>query len=113
MNLSFLRTVEAAKVQSSFRDALEANNINADTGAIAQFLAAVDKGGDAKEGQSLTIATNKLADGSETLSYEDTNGKLTTITAPKGTSAQIMAIWLGAPADSGVAKLKESLISGN
>ncbi|WP_413288737.1 chalcone isomerase family protein [Bdellovibrio sp. HCB337] len=111
MHLSFLRTVDADKVQVSFRDALIANHVKIMDPEIRQFLAAVAGGGDASANRALTIVINKNSDGSETLVYEDTHGRESKITGPRGFTRDIFSIWLGASADEGVADLKRSLLS--
>lgn len=111
MHLSFLRTVDADKVQVSFRDALVANHVKILEPEIKKFLAAVSAGGDASANHSLVIVTNKNSDGSETLVYEDTQGRETKITGPRGFTHDIFSIWLGASADDGIAALKRSLLS--
>lgn len=112
IRLNFLRGVDAPTVQTSFSEALKVNGINMTQPAIAQFLKAVADGGDAVSGKALTIATQKNADRTEVVYYEDSNGKVTKITGPEGFSRQIMAIWLGAPSDVGVANLKQQIIKG-
>ncbi|MGE5086119.1 MAG: hypothetical protein ACM3MG_07425 [Bacillota bacterium] len=111
IQLTFLRTVDAATVQTSFHEALTANKIDMTNEAIKKFLAAVDQGGDATSGNSLTILIQKHSDGSETLIYEDCNGKQSVIDGDKGLTQKIMSIWLGTPADPGVASLKSDLLS--
>jgi hypothetical protein len=110
MSLSFVHDVSANDVQKGFRDALAANDVDLNDPAIAQFLSAVKKGGDADDGKSLLVATNKLADGTEVLVYEDTKGVATTINAPAGTSKKVFSIWLGEPVDGGVRDLKTQII---
>lgn len=110
LQMSFLRTVEADKVQTSFRDALAANKVDLSSSAIKTFLGAVQKGGDATAGGHLTILIKKYSDGSEALIYEDTNGKQTTIMGGRGFTEQIFSIWLGHPSDDGVAALKNDLL---
>lgn len=110
--LTFLRTVDAPTVQTSFKDALKANKVELSDAAVAGFLSAVENGGEATEGKTLVIALQKNADGSETVSYEDTNGKVTALKG-LGLTQKIMSIWLGVPADSGIQKLKDALINGN
>jgi hypothetical protein len=112
IRLTFLRGVDAATVQTSFKEALQANKINVADAAISQFLKAVDAGGDAANGKPLTIVTQKNADKTESVYYEDTNGKVTKVDGNEGFSKQLMAIWLGTPADNGVANLKAQLIKG-
>jgi hypothetical protein len=110
MSLTFVRDVSANDVQKGFRDALLKNDVNLNDPAITQFLAAVKNGGDADDGKSFVVATNKMADGTETLVYEDTKGKVTSIAAPAGTSKSIMSIWLGESADGGLEDLKTAII---
>jgi hypothetical protein len=113
LRLTFLRGVDAATVQTSYKEALDANKISTSDAAIAQFLQAVTAGGDADNGKAMTIVTNKEANGDETVYYEGTkDGAPAKITGPKGFSNKLMAIWLGTPADSGLANLKTQLIKG-
>ncbi|MGZ3782249.1 MAG: chalcone isomerase family protein, partial [Pseudobdellovibrionaceae bacterium] len=59
IQMNFLRTVEAEKVQVSFQDALIANQADLKGNAVKEFLNAVAKGGDAIEGKTLTIVALK------------------------------------------------------
>lgn len=109
MQLTFLRNVEAEKVQVSFRDALVANNVNLEEPAIAALLNNVVKGGEAKEKGTLTFVVNKNADGTETLYYETTEGVLTSVTGQQ-LSKKVFSMWVGEPADDGLKKLKEEIL---
>lgn len=112
IRLGFLRTVGADQVQVSFREALTANSVNIADPAITQFLKAVAAGGDALVNTSLVMLMVKNADGTETIAYEDSKNVLTAINGPAGFSQKILSIWLGKPADPGLATLKSSLVSG-
>lgn len=111
IQLSFLRSVDADTVQSSFRDALSANKVDMQNPSVKAFLDAVRLGGDADAGSSLTILVTKHSDGSESLIYEDTAGHLTRINGDKGLSQKVFSIWLGTPADDGVASLKNDILN--
>lgn len=110
MQLHFLRNVDAEKVQSSFVEALKTNKVNTDDAGVKQFLASVAQGGEAKEGKALTILGTKLTDTSEVVSYETTSGTVSEIKGGPGLIEKIFSIWLGKPADDGVADLKKSLL---
>ncbi len=110
MQLTFLRSVEADKVKVSFRDAFDANNVDINNPAIKQLLTAVEKGGDATSGGTLTFVANKHSDGTETLIYEDTAGKQVTVKGDRGLTHDVFSMWLGNPADDGIAALKKSLL---
>lgn len=111
IRLTFLRTVDAPTVQASFKDALSINKVDMSSGAVKTFLDAVKNGGDASSGNSLSVLIRKHSDGSETLVYEDSNGKQTRIKGEKGLTQNIMAMWLGRTADDGVASLKSDLLA--
>lgn len=110
MQLSFLRSVEAAKVKVSFRDAFDANGVDINNPAIKALLAAVEQGGDATANGTLTFVLNKHSDGTETLIYEDTAGKQAVIKGDKGVTHDVLSMWIGNPADDGLATLKKSLL---
>lgn len=110
IQLHFLRSVDAENVQKSFKEALKANDVNLDDAGIQQFLEAVVKGGEAQDGKTLTIVGSKLKDGSEQISYETTSGTTTDIKGTAGLVEKVFAIWLGKPADDGVAHLKKSIL---
>jgi hypothetical protein len=112
LRMTFLRGVDAATVQTSFKEALQANSVNVTDASVAQFLKAVEKGGDAVNGKALTIVTQQNADKTESVYYEDSNGQVTKINGNQGFARQLMSIWLGKSADSGVAALKAQLIKG-
>lgn len=110
--LSFVTTVPANKVYSSFEDGLVTNNVDTSAQDVSAFLNAVNSAGEAANGKNLTLLFVKNADGSETLSYEHTNGNVVEITGPAGLAEKILSIWLGTPVDGddGLAELKAELL---
>jgi hypothetical protein len=112
LRLNFVRGVDAPTVQTSFTEALKANGVNVADQHVAQFLKAVTEGGDAVSGKALTIVSQKYADKTEAVYYEDANGKVTKIHGNEGFSRKLMSIWLGTPSDDGVANLKAQIIQG-
>lgn len=111
IQMLFLRTVEAEKVQVSFQDALIANQADLKALYIKEFLNAVAKGGDAVEGKTLTVVALKNTDGTETVIYENSAGQAQKINGPVGFSTQVLSIWMGKAADTGVAALKSQIIN--
>lgn len=109
VQLTFLRDVEADKVQVSFRDALVANKIDINSAEVTKLFSYMVAGGEAKTGKTMTFVTNKNSDGTETLYFEDTNGKVGTVVG-KDLTKNIFSMWLGVPADDGLTKLKEELL---
>jgi hypothetical protein len=110
IQLHFLRDVDAEKVQSSFKEALEANKVDLKKPEVQKFLEAVKTGGEAKKGKFLIVLGTKKADGTEVITYEDSNFKATTISGGAGFIQDIFSIWLGQPSDDGVAKLKADIL---
>lgn len=112
IRLTFLRSVDAPTVQVSFRDALDANDIDLKNKGIAAFLAAVNDGADAQNGKSMNISLKKGDNGIVTVVYENTAGVEKTITGDETLFKGIMAIWLGEPADAGLQVLKTAILKG-
>lgn len=110
VQLHFLRNVDAENVQKSFKEALKVNGVKEDDASVKEFLAVVSKGGEASEGKALTILGLRHADGSESISYETTNGQASVIKGTAGFVEKVFSIWLGKPADDGVAQLKKSML---
>lgn len=110
IRLHFLRNVEGEKVQSSFKEALEANKVDINSTSLKDFLNAVKNSGEAKEGKAMTIALIKNADGTESIIYKNTNSPQTEIKATAGTAKNILSIWLGTPADDQLAELKKEIL---
>lgn len=111
IRMTFLRTVEAEKVQASFKEALIVNDIDISKADVVQFLSIVENGGEAKKGGSLTILLERNA-GQEMVTYEDTEGHTGIVQGQAGLVQSLLSIWFGVPADSGLKKLKGQLISG-
>lgn len=110
VRLTFLRSVDAPTVASSYREALVANNVNLQDPSIMQFLANVEKGGDAASGKSFVMLMILTKEGGTKLYYEDTKDQVSVVDGPRALQQNILSIWLGQPADSGLKKLKESLL---
>lgn len=112
IHLTFLRSVDASTVQVSFRDALDANDIDLKNKGIVAFLAAVNDGADAQNGKSMNISLKKDDAGLVTVVYENTSGVEKTITGDETLFKGILAIWLGEPADSGLQTLRAAILKG-
>jgi len=110
VQMHFLRDVDAENVQKSFKEAFKTNKIDIEDASVKQFLDSVAKGGEAKEGKALTVLGAHLKDGSEAVLYETTSGNLSQIKGSAGFIEKIFSIWLGKPADDGVAQLKKSFL---
>lgn len=113
VHLTFLRGVDASTVQISFRDALEANDVDASDAGVAAFLNAVKEGADAKEGRSMNITLKKNDDGTVSVVYENTSGVEKTVKGGKNLFKAILSIWLGEPADSGLEALRSQILKGD
>jgi hypothetical protein len=108
IQLHFLR--DADKVQGAFRDSLEINKVDFKKPEYEKVLAAVKSSGSAKDGKSLTIYGKKQGDGTEFITYEDVNGKITSIAGTAGFIQDVFSMWLGIPGDEGVEKMKADIL---
>ncbi|MBK7963673.1 MAG: chalcone isomerase family protein [Bdellovibrionales bacterium] len=110
MRMTFLRDIEAPKIESAFRESLVANKIDLTEPPFKAFLKAFLENGDIKKKSSMTLAGHFEPDGSEVLSFESTSNKVTEIKGPSGFLQKIYSIWFGESADSGLADLKKALL---
>lgn len=110
---TMLRDVDSATLVKSFRDGLSANKIDMNQPHIKALVAAVTGVGDIGNKQTMFAAVRKNAGGTETLFFENTKGTVTEIQGPQGFSKQMISIWLGIPADKGIAAFKADCIAGN
>lgn len=107
IRMDFVRTVEAAKVAASFVEALNANQVDTRSAQVQAFISAVENGGDAAVGKALTIAFDTKG---SLIVYENADGSPQIIKADANLQRAIYSIWLGVPADAGLANLKKDLI---
>ncbi|MCO5142274.1 MAG: chalcone isomerase family protein [Oligoflexia bacterium] len=112
VHLTFLRNVGAEDVMNAYLDSLDANDVDTKSEEVKAFLNAVKKGGDAPEGKSMAIVGERLANGSELVTYESPTGAVTTIQGKAGFVRSILSIWLGEMTDSHLEDLKKDLVKG-
>ena len=111
LKIDMLRTVTAVDLANSFKEALTANKIVIDA-EMTSILALFSKSADAASGKSLTVLMVKDAKNVKTnMYYEDAAGKTQSLVGSPEVMLKIMSIWLGTPADSGLEKLKASLLT--
>lgn len=110
LKISMLRDVDAATLAESFSDALNANDLNIEDGELAEVLSIIENAADADKGTEIVMMMQKNSDGSVTLSMQDAAGDVKTYTGSQALMHDIMAIWLGVPADKGLEKLKSTLL---
>lgn len=107
LRLTFLRDVDGDKVMGSFQEALQANKISLDQEDLKSFLKVVENGGEAKKNSALVISGS----GSD-LHVSTPDGRTTTLKSSPEFSSQILSIWFGKAADSGLEDLKSALLKG-
>jgi hypothetical protein len=100
-------------IRKSFEEALHKyNNVDISRPEIAKALELVSGKG-LSDHQVVTMVILKNDDKSETLYIEDGTGAAAqAVPGPAGFAHDLMLIWLGKPADSGLKSLKNSLING-
>lgn len=106
--------VTMGQIFSAYRDALNKNNVNtsaADFSGPNGFFGLVRQEGDAHKGQTVTLLLSRDSSGKETLTYDNGKGVVKNMTGAPGFLHSIYSIWLGAPADSDIAKLKSEWLS--
>jgi hypothetical protein len=110
MRMTFLRDVGGDRISGGFKEALETNKVNMDTPSIKSFLDAVKAGGEAKDKTTLIVAGEKLPNGKEAVTFENSAGSATTVVGDAGFIRDVFSMWLGKTDDSGVENLKNQIL---
>jgi hypothetical protein len=110
LRLSFLRSVDAEKIETSFVEALAANSVSKTDQGVSEFLAAVKSSGEAKEGKAMLFLFKKESEQTESIEFQNGDSKPSKATGPKGLIKKILSIWLGTPADDALAKMKSEIL---
>lgn len=108
LKIDMLRTVSASALVTSFKEALAANKITLDA-ELNSALALMEKSAEATSGKTITLLMTK-DNGKTNLYYEPTVGDAVSMVGSAEMMGKIMAIWLGVPADDGLATLKADLL---
>lgn len=108
VKINMLRTVDAASLAVSFREAIGANGFAIDA-ELTTLLNLIEKSADGVSGKSISLLLKSTPAGTNVY-YEDTNGQLKSFSGTASIKSKILSIWLGKPADSGLAALKTSLL---
>lgn len=109
LKISMLRTVDAATLATSFREAIEANGFTIDA-EITTLLSIVEKSADGTNGKTISMFMKK--DGTNVnVYYEDTTGQVKSFVGSQSVMTKILSIWLGKSADKGLEKLKAQLLN--
>ena len=101
------------KLVDAYKLGMEANNLNLSAPDVQGFLQAVQDGGDAQGGQDMVVVGEKLADGTEVVTYQNSEGKTWTINGAAGFVKGIMSLWIGNTIEKETEQLKKNLILGN
>jgi hypothetical protein len=111
LKISMLRTVDAASLATSFSEALAANGYKVE-GELKQLISVIQNGASGDQGKNLSLVLSKDVDPAfVNFSYEDSQGKIQTLKVGSLAMTQVLSIWLGKPADSGLEALKASLLN--
>lgn len=111
-SLTFLRDVDGPTVSKAFQDSFDANNVDSNNAGIKSFLNAVSVSGQADNAKTMNIIVTKLDANSSKITYEATNGKVSTVVGDATLFNSIASIWLGASADKGLEVLKSAILKG-
>lgn len=113
LRMSFLRSVEVEKLLENYKLGMEANGLNVAAPDVQGFLQAVQDGGEAQGGQDVVIVGEKLADGTELVTYQNSEGKTNTVKGTAGFVKGIFSLWIGKTIEKETEELKKNLIMGN
>jgi hypothetical protein len=111
IQLTFLRSVDAEKIQNAYKEGFKENAISADEAGVKEFLVAAGAGGDSKDGSTISISAERLPGGQERITYVGPNKKAAEVNGTSGLIEKIFSLFLGKMSDSGLESLKKDLTS--
>jgi hypothetical protein len=98
LSMAFLRNVDAQTVSTSFEESFAANGVSLSDASISAFLKTIQEAGPAASNTNWIIVGEKLPDGTEAVTFENSHGQSTTTVGQKGFIKSVLSIWLGQPA---------------
>lgn len=109
IRMDFLRDVPNHKIVESFTSSLKTNSVNLETPEMKKLFEIVQKNGDIKEKQALTVAG--IRGEKDLLTLTLSTGETQTITGNKGLVKDFFSIWFGKMDDGGLEDLREEVLS--
>ena len=112
MHLTFLRDIPSRRIVESFLDSLAANSISDKDADVEKFVRMVQGAGDMTDKSSITMFVTKNSNGTETLAFDVKSDKnyFDRQVVAAGFSRKMASLWLGVPADDGLANFKTELL---
>jgi hypothetical protein len=107
LHMTFLRHLDNDRILGSYRECLEANGFDLKAEPLQRFLELVKQSGDVKKGDVMTLYFQENA-GAARLFFE--TGKLQSMQADKVLLEQILSLWFGKAADSGLKAMQKQLL---
>jgi hypothetical protein len=114
LKMQFLRDLDVEKIAISFKEAFEANSIDANLPHMKEFLEKTMTSGNIKNGQTVTLLLLKTGndkENQEQLIFESASGAISTVQGPAGFIKDILSIWLGNSKEDAMIDLKKQLLA--
>ncbi len=108
--LTLLRDLTPSQIKDAFQDALNKNGVDPLSAALTPLMEVISALGKQDEGGTIWIVMQKRPDGLETVYFEDFKGRLHTVRLTSGQIKNLLLIWFGKPADSGMEQLQDQMI---
>lgn len=108
--LNLKRDLTPNQIKDAFQDSLKHNDVDPTSEALKPVMDTIAKLPAQKEGTTIWLVLKRNPDGSEAVYFQDGAGEVHTVTAEKGIMKNLLLIWFGKPADSGMERLQEQLV---
>ncbi len=110
VRLNLVRDITGDDMEKAFNDGFENNDVTVNA-EIEKFVASVKNGGKISNGSKVVITGEKLADGSEVVTYENA-GKAVSTKGSAGLVRSIFALWLGnTGSDGGLKSVRDNFVT--
>ena len=110
MTMTFLRDVDAKKIEAGFLEVLKENKVDVVLPPYSDFLNSVIKGGEVKNGDQYKFYFSKEKSLEKVQFYFKGKEGFSFQSDKPGLIRSFMSIWFGKPVDSGLKKLQEQIL---
>jgi hypothetical protein len=102
--------ITEAQLEEAFTSGFEANKVKV-TPEIQKFVDSIRNGGPIPSGSKVVVAGQKLANGTEVVTYENASGKAFTTPGPAGLVRSILSLWVGKTTDGGLKDVRNNFVN--
>lgn len=110
IRFTFLRDVTGKEMRDAFTEGLAYNGVYYKSGPVRELLNAMERG-EVKQGSTVNILAERLANGMEQISFENGQRRVAAVRGEPGLVRAIFSIWFGRVRDPGIRALRDQILA--